>query len=211
MTITTSDLDPSHRVGKSKQGRPRNIIVKLLSHNVRQRLYDARRDLSARRVQHPILTREVLETVYISDLLTQNAQHLLFIGRQLKKKGKLSAAYTTNGTVKVRVSDTQPPKIIAEVADYSELLGAGDSQLQEVLSACGHPSTSEGAAAGSRGTPGAARGSKPAAGAWVQVAHKSGKAPDTTANHRQTRSSAQGLGQSFRCRTGLSDGPRGPH
>ena len=57
VTIATSDLDRSHRVGKSKQGRPRNIIVKLLSHNVRQRLYEARRDLSARRVQHPVQGR----------------------------------------------------------------------------------------------------------------------------------------------------------
>ena len=135
---------------------------------------------------------EVLEAVYISDLLTQKAQHLLFIGRQLKKKGKLSAAYSTNGTVKVRVSDARPAQIIAEVADYSELLGAGDSQLQEVLSACGHPPTGEGAAAGSRGTPGAASGSKAAAaGAWVHAGHKSGSAPDTVANRPQTRSSSQ--------------------
>ena len=194
VTITTSDLDRSHRVGQPKRGRPRNIIVKLLSYNLRQRLYEARRDLSARRVQHPIMTREVLEAVYISDLLTQKAQHLLFVGRQLKKKGKLSAAYSTNGTVKVRVSDNQPAKIIAEIADYSELLGAGDSQLQEVLSASGHPTRREGAAVGTSGTPGPAGGSKAtAAGAWVRVGHKSGngKAPDTVANRPQTRSSSQ--------------------
>ena len=183
VTIALTDLDRSHRIGQQKQGRHRNIVVKLLSYNVRQRLYEARRDLPARRVpDHPVLTREVLQGVYITDLLTQKAQHLLYIGRQLKKKGKISAAYSTNGAVKVRISETQPAKTIAEVTDFAELVGASDRALNEVLEACSHPSPHGAAAAGAAG------GSKDTA--WRRVPGRgSGKTSEKGENRPQTRAS----------------------
>ena len=195
VTITTGDLDRSHRIGQTRQGRHRNIIVKLLSHNVRQRLYEARRDLSAHRVpNHSVLTREVLERVFIADLLTQKSQHLLYIGRQLKKKGKVSAAYSTNGAVKVRTAENQPPKTITDIADFTNLLGAGDPHLQEVLATSGHPSShGEGAGSGRAGTASVPGASNAAAShsAWERAGrYKSNGKPSNRGAHRpQTRAS----------------------
>ena len=182
VTIAPTDLDRSHRIGQRKGGRHRNIVVKLLSYNVRQRLYEARRDLSAHRVPgHSVLTREVLEGVYITDLLTPKAQHLLYIGRQLKKKGKLSAAYSTNGAVKVRTSETQPAKTISEVTDFAGLLGASERALNEVLEACGHPSPHVAAAAGAAG------GSNDTA--WRRVPSRGSGKTAEKGDRPQTRSS----------------------
>lgn len=161
--INVRDLDRSHRIGHYTPGRHRGIIIKLLSYNVRQRLYEARKTLSAHRVpQHPILTREVLDGVFISEFLTPKAQHLLYVARQLRRKGKLSAAYSTNGKVKVRTTEDEAAKEINETSDFQRLLGSNDKQLQEVLAAATRqpprgraaatgadpPRTSEGAAAG---------------------------------------------------------------
>ena len=107
----------------------------MLSHNVTQWLYKALRNLSAHRVpDHTVLTQEILERVYIADLLT-------YIGRQLEKKGKVSAAYSTNGAVKVHMSENQPPKTITEISDFANLLGAADRRLQDVLETFGQSSS----------------------------------------------------------------------
>ena len=137
VTLTLDDLDRSHRLGRRSGSvdRPRAIIVKLLSYNKRRQFYEARRELSAHRVgEHPVITRHVLEEVYIAEFLTSKSQRLLYICRQLKKSGRLWAAYTTNGVVKVKTTENQPARVIRDDRALSSLLGPEDIDLLEALS-----------------------------------------------------------------------------
>lgn len=137
VTLTQNDLDRSHRLGRQTGSvdRPRAIIAKLLSYNSRQKLYSARKDLSAHRVRdHPVLTPHVIQNIFISDFLTTKGQQLSFICRQLKNRGRVWAAYTTNGAVKIKKTESQPARTIRDIADLEDMFGVEDEDLRVVLS-----------------------------------------------------------------------------
>lgn len=139
ISLSAGEIDRSHRLGRQRGSidRPRAILVKLLSHNKRQQLFSSRKELSAHRVRdHPVLTSQVLENVFLADFLTSKKQNLLYICRQLKKRRHLWAAYTTNGTVKIRMNENQPAKNINEVADLQVLLGPDNGDLREIAETC---------------------------------------------------------------------------
>ena len=130
--LTPDDIDVSHRVGRPKNNKTRNLVVKFLSHNVREKLFTARKDKSANRVRsHPLLTAEAIRGIYISENLTPESQKLLFVCRQLKAKNKVWGAYSTNGRVKVRLGQDQTPKIIECVEDLEQLVG--ETCVREIL------------------------------------------------------------------------------
>ena len=139
ITVHAGDLDRSHRLG-SQRGtidRPRAILVKLLSHKKRQQLYSVRKELSAHRVRdHPVLTPQVLQEVFMADFLTTKNQTLLYICRQLKRRNQLWAAYSTNGRIKVRMGEDQPARNITDISDLQSLLGVDNQDLREVAEAC---------------------------------------------------------------------------
>ena len=131
VNLKLADLDRSHRIGRPGD-RPRNIIVRLLTHSARQRLLEARRNLSAHRVRdHQVLTDEVLGGVYLSECLTQRSQYLLFIARRLKASKMVWAAYSTNGRVKVRLAENEAPKTIDDISDLKQLVG--DDAVQSIV------------------------------------------------------------------------------
>ena len=170
LQLTADDLDRSHRLGRQQGSvdRPRAIILKLLSYNKRQQFYEARRELSAHRVaDHPVLTRHVLEEVYISDFLTSKNHNTLYICRQLKKRGRLWAAYTTNGNIKVRKAENQPARTINDVADLHDLFGIDDRDLRDAVAASSRPATrdrGQTVQAAAAGASPADTGPRPAAG-----------------------------------------------
>lgn len=152
--LSPDDIDVSHRVGRPKDNRPRNIIVKFLAYNVREKLFSARKDKSTNRVRgHSVLTAETLSNVYIAEALTPETQKLLFICRQLKAQKRVWAAYTTNGRVKVKTAQNQTAKLITSVADLEKLVG--DACVREILSTA-QPDGSRGGPAGPAGNADAA-------------------------------------------------------
>ena len=137
VTLTPNDLDRTHRLGRQTGSvdRPRAIIAKLLSYNSRQKFYSARKELSAHRVRdHPVLTPHVIQSIFISDFLTTKGQQLSFICRQLKNRGRVWAAYTTNGAVKIKKTESQPARTIRDISDLEDLFGAEDQDLRVVSS-----------------------------------------------------------------------------
>ena len=138
VTLSATDLDRSHRFGKQRGtiDQPRGILVKLLSHNKRQQLFGARKELSAHRVRdHPVLTAQVLESVFLADFLTRKKQSLLYICRQLKSRKVVWAAYSTNGRIKVRMGEDQPAKTVKDITDLHALLGHDHPDLRELAAA----------------------------------------------------------------------------
>ena len=130
--LSPDDIDVSHRVGRQKNNKPRSIVVRFLSHNVREKVFSSRKDKSASRVRsHPLLTAEALRQVYISENLTPENQKLLFVCRQLKASDQIWGAYSTNGRVKVRLGQDQAPRVIECIEDLAQLVG--DSCVSEIL------------------------------------------------------------------------------
>ena len=119
----------------------------MATYRARQKLFESRKGMSAHRVRdHPLLTGDALVSVYISECLTAKAQHLLYVGRQLRRLQKVTAAYTTNGRVKIRVAEGQQAKTITDAADYEQILGT-DQQLQQLLESSSRPRSHDGQAA----------------------------------------------------------------
>ena len=126
LQLNPDSLDRSHRLGRPAPGKSRPIIAKFVAYNTRQKMYDSRKELSADKVKnHPTLNRSVLSKIFISECLTAKNQHLLFVARQLRKKNILWAAYTTNGRVKVKKTETAAARNICELEDLEEIVGAG--------------------------------------------------------------------------------------
>ena len=182
VTLSAGDLDRSHRLGK-KRGtidKPRTIVVKFAAYSKRQELFGARKELSGHRVRdHPVLTSQVLENVYISDFLTPKGQNTLFICRQLKKKKLLWAAYSTNGKIRVRTGEHHPPRTVSEASELSAILDIGSRQLSELLNSVRGASPHSNGAGATGGRDASTSGRPPSRAAG---AHPSGP---TTSNERR--------------------------
>ena len=137
VTVTAADLDRSHRVGQRRRDKPRQIVAKFVSFNKRQELLEARRSLRAGRVQsHPILTPAVLTNTFIAENLTRKNQLILFVARQLRRKGKLHSAWTNNCQIKVRTREGGPTIRIDSLTDLHGIVG-DDPDVQSALQQTG--------------------------------------------------------------------------
>ncbi|KAF0303875.1 Vacuole membrane protein 1 [Amphibalanus amphitrite] len=137
VTVTVADLDRSHRVGPPRRDRPRQIIAKFVAFNKRQELLEARTNLRAGRVQqHPILTQQVLANTYIAENLTKRNQLILFVARQLRRKGKLHSAWTNNCVIKVRTREGGPTTKINSLTGLRDVVG-DDPDIRSALQQTG--------------------------------------------------------------------------
>ena len=125
LELSPATLDRTHRLGRAQPGKVRPIIAKFVSFNSRQSLFTNRKELSTEKLKnHPILTRSVINKTYISECLTPKNQHLLYAARQLKKQKLLWAAYTTNGSVRVKKTAEAAATNIADLADLETIVEA---------------------------------------------------------------------------------------
>ena len=89
-SVRFSDIDYSHRAGKAKGDRPRDIIVRFVSHNAKEKLYDARTHLANSRDY---------SSVTIHEHLTRTRKKLLIGARKLVKENRIKKTWTQNGKV----------------------------------------------------------------------------------------------------------------
>ena len=159
VTLVDSDIDTAHRIGKHSDGKERPIIVKFTTFDKRQELYQARRKL--RTVTAPpdsSFSEAELRQIYVSDSLTKANRDVMYAARQLKSDGKIAAAWTDAGRMKIRTVKDGPTRIIRSLDDLRSI-----DPDHAVFSA---PSTDR---------PGAARALAPAPGDGYQVARRSGR------------------------------------
>ena len=89
--ISLDDIERSHRVGKPKVGRPRDIIVKFVSYRTRRLVYGARTK-----------TKDCGYTgVFINEDLTKSRNKLLLKARKMVKSKVLKSSWSSDGTVLV--------------------------------------------------------------------------------------------------------------
>ena len=129
VTLNSSDIDRSHRVGRitDKRRKDRDIIVKFTSYNARQKLYRQRKELR---------DSESLNGVFINEDLTRIRSKLLFDARSLVRAKKLLASYSSDG--KIFVLDEANKRHV--IGTHEELRKFGDPEeaRQELAKAKRH-------------------------------------------------------------------------
>lgn len=123
VNLSPGDIDTSHRVGPTKPGKVRAIIVRFAHYPARQALYNARRQLRKPSPFHgSTVSTETANGVFISDNLTRENQLILYNARQLKKDRKIFAAWSDVGKLKVRISQGGPTHVIRSMRDLTKLV-----------------------------------------------------------------------------------------
>ena len=101
--LSIDDIDRSHRLGKPRTGadqqaKPRDIIVKFISYRKRASFYKAR-----------ILTKSRgFQGVFINEHLTKARAKLLYEARRRVKSKQLKSAWSSDGTVMIKLNDADP-------------------------------------------------------------------------------------------------------
>ena len=124
--ITKDEIDRSHRVGAVKPGKPRTLLVRFVSYAKREAFYGARKQLrQPRPFEGSTVTAAVAGKVFVTDNLTRENQYILYKARQYRKEGKLHAAWSDVGKLKVRLREGSPTTVIRSLNDLVKLIERG--------------------------------------------------------------------------------------
>ena len=99
--VEPRDIAVSHRVGKSTEGRPRQILVKFATRNVRERVFKARTKLKNVNKREE---NNMKANIYVNEDLTRFRAGLAKEARSLKTNGKISDTWTMYGKILVKDS-----------------------------------------------------------------------------------------------------------
>ncbi len=108
--LKPNDFEEVRRLGKRRELKTRNIVVKLKDKSLRDRIFDNRKK--------SITDPNPKNNTYINDRLTQHRQSLLYAARNLVKSKKLYAAWSQRGNILVRKGEESN---IIEIKDHSDL------------------------------------------------------------------------------------------
>ncbi|XP_046563249.1 uncharacterized protein LOC124272152 [Haliotis rubra] len=89
-TLSPSDIDRCHRVGRKSKDKHRDIIIKFVNYNDRNKVIINRRKL-----------RDTRCNVYINEDLTRHRSRLYKLARELKKQGRIESTWTRDGRVNI--------------------------------------------------------------------------------------------------------------
>ena len=145
--LSVADIDTTHRLGSPAHNRNRTCIVKLVRFDKRQELYAARKKLRDDQVRAAL--NSTGDGIFLTENLTRANQAVMYAARQLKRGGKLFAAWSDAGRMKVRTNRDAPTKIIKKIDDLRELVG--DDPALEPTDPAARPERASGAAAGPGG------------------------------------------------------------
>lgn len=102
--INLSDIDRSHRVGKPRVGRPRDIIIKFSTYRARQKFYKKR----------TVLKDKGYRGVFLNEDLTKMRMDLLYKARVRVKSLCLKGAWSSDGTILVKDNSDNIHRITSE-------------------------------------------------------------------------------------------------
>ncbi len=120
--LKPNDLEEVKRLGKKRESKSRNIVMKFKDKSLRDKVYEHRKK--------SITDPNPRNNIYINDKLTQHRQSLLYAARNLVKTKKLFAAWAQHGNILVRKKEDS--KII-EVKDHGDLmLIKNEDETQEI-------------------------------------------------------------------------------
>ena len=71
------------------------------------------------------MSAAVAAKVFVTDNLTRENQYILYKARQYRKEGKLFAAWSDVGKLKVRQRESSPTTVIRSLQDLLKVVGRG--------------------------------------------------------------------------------------
>ncbi|XP_053376808.1 uncharacterized protein LOC128547720 [Mercenaria mercenaria] len=93
--LSLQEIAVSHRVGKPRSSdKPRDILVKFISRRSRDKLLKKR----------SLLKSNGYEGIFVNEDLTKYRSELLFEAKQLVKRKHIIGAWSTDGTILVKVT-----------------------------------------------------------------------------------------------------------
>ena len=102
--ITEQDIQSSYRLGKPKEGKARDVIVKFVSKQKRDIFYSKRKSTPKGSDN---------KKVFINEDLTQFRSKLFFDARRLVKTKKLHSTWTQEGNVIIKLNEEDAPMAIS--------------------------------------------------------------------------------------------------
>ena len=143
VNITKDDIDRSHRVGATKPGKPRTLLVRFQAYAKREAFYNARKHLrQPKPFEGSTVTAAVAAKVFVTDNLTRENQYILYKARQFRKEGKLFAAWSDVGKLKVRQRESSPTTVIRSLQDLLKLVDRGQQRGERAVAAAASAETS---------------------------------------------------------------------
>ena len=113
-SVEEDDIGQCYRLGKTRDGKDRDVIVKFTSRETRNLVYSCRRNMP--REDQP---------VYINEDLTQPRSKLFYTARHMKKSEKILATWTQDGNIFVKVTDSSEPNLIKNHRDLRNAVFPG--------------------------------------------------------------------------------------
>ena len=104
--LNVEEIVRSHRIGKPKTTKPRDIIVKLATFRVRQRLLKDRKNLKTSPYKDGRF-----KGVYVNEDLTKFRSGILFDSRKLAKERRIYSVWSSNGTILLKDNSNTVHKI----------------------------------------------------------------------------------------------------
>ncbi len=118
--METSDVEHTYRLGKPREDKPRDIIVKFCKKSIRERFYQNRKAA--------INQGDTAKNIYVNDHLTEHRRHLLYIARKLYKSNKIKAAWSQGGNVLIQLTESTNP---VQIKDHEDLAEIKDPVIRE--------------------------------------------------------------------------------
>ncbi len=111
LSISESDIDLCYRLGRAVEGKHRDILVRFQSRDKRNLIYRCRRNMP--REEPPM---------YINEDLTLRRSKLFYDARCKKKAGRVSAVWTQEGSILMKINDSSEPIHIETNKDLRDAL-----------------------------------------------------------------------------------------
>lgn len=115
VTIHADNIEACHRL---KSGSDRTI-VKFSKRKDCQQVMKVKKDL--KNMDFSDIDLPVGTNVYVNESLCSYYRWLWSLSKQLKNRKKIHSFYTINGTLKVKISEGDKPRIITHVEDLKEI------------------------------------------------------------------------------------------
>ena len=117
--VTTNDIEARHRVGKSDNKIGTKTIVRFDNRkNAKQALYNKKK-LSQIKKKYEFNKNN--NSFFISENLTRVNESLAFRGRKLKRNNLVSACYTRDGIVTIKINERSKAVKVHHMNDLLEL------------------------------------------------------------------------------------------
>ncbi len=97
INIKPTDIENIHRLGKRKDNKTRDIVIRFRKTTVRNKIFNNRKKTA--------IHSDPKKNIYVNDKLTEYRRDLLYGARQLVKHKKILAAWSQQGNILIRKTE----------------------------------------------------------------------------------------------------------